>query len=177
MNNLTIVIPVFEDPKIVKEFMIGNRDILVDNELVVINKKGGEELKPFSNWVEKDTPFWEARKEGLDQVETEFVLCLDADTILPEGYVEEALRILQLRRMVAVVAIDYEDLQGHLAFGTSVWRTQLLKDLYDWRLNGGNPPGRCECFYMWSKVKKSGFKVETLNMRAKHLKIKGEDEI
>jgi len=175
MNNLTIVIPVLEDPKVIKDFIIGNEKILTENRVIVVNRKGGEELKPFSTkWISRESTFWDARREGLDLVETEYTLCLDSDTILPEGYIEEALTILQLRRFVAVVAIDYEDLQGHLAFGTSIWRTVILKDLYDWSKNKDNSPKGCECVHMWSKVRRSKFKVETLsNIRAKHLKIEG----
>jgi hypothetical protein len=174
MNNLTIVIPVSEDPKVIKDFIIGNEKILTENRVIVVNRRGGEELKPFSTiWFSKESTFWDARREGLDLVETEYTLCLDSDTILPEGYIEEALTILQLRRYVAVVAIDYEDLQGHLAFGTSIWRTVILKDLYDWNKNRENPSRGCECVHMWSKVRRSKFRVETLNMRAKHLKIEG----
>lgn len=178
MNDLTIVIPVYENPKIIKEFIIGNEKILTENRVIVVNRKGGEELKPFSTkWIYRDTPFWEARREGLDLVETEYTLCLDSDTILPDGYIEEALTILQLRRFVAVVAIDYEDLQGHLAFGTSIWRTAILRGLFDWSKNKDNSPKECECVYMWSKVRRSKFKVETLDMRAKHLKIEGGNKI
>lgn len=178
LNDLTIVIPVYENPKIIKEFIIGNEKILTENRVIVVNRKGGEELKPFSTkWIYRDTPFWEARREGLDLVETEYTLCLDSDTILPDGYVEEALTILQLRRFVAVVAIDYEDLQGHLAFGTSIWRTAILRGLFDWSKNKDNSPKECECVFMWSKVRRSKFKVETLDMRAKHLKIEGENKI
>jgi hypothetical protein len=124
--------------------------------------------------LDRISTFWEARKEGLDHVGTEFILNLDANKILPEGYVEQVLYLLEHTRNIGVVAIDHEDLMGHLSFGTSIWRTELLRKLYNWTQSSSR---FCECTYMWSKVKKAGFKVETLNMRARHLKKKGEHEI
>ena len=69
--------------------------------------------------------------------------------------------------IVVVVAIDYEKPQGHLAFGTSIWRTEVLKQLYDWE---SEKVGDCECIHMWKKVHCAGLQIETLPYRAKHLK-------
>ena len=99
---------------------------------------------------------------GINKVDTEYILCLDDDTILPEGYIEKALGILKNPRIVAV-AIDYEIPQGHLAFGTSIWRTAELKRLYDYEPKDSE----CECVHMWNKVRG---KLTTLPMVAFHIK-------
>ena len=110
-----------------------------------------------------------ARKLGISQVETKYTLNLDSDTILPDGYIEQALEILEKNQDVVAVAIDYEKLQGHYAFGTSIWRTNILQELYDWRGYTREIP-ICECVCMWQKLRASGGVLETLPTRAKHLK-------
>ena len=180
LNNLTIVIPVKEDPRIVEEFIKGNMKLLIGNHIIVVNRSGGEALKPFSTkWLDRISTLWGAREEGLSHVGTDFVLNLDANKILPEGYIEQAMKLFDQdsEHNIAVIAIDHEDLMGHLSFGTSIWRTNALKVLYNWTQSTSR---FCECTYMWSRVRKAGFRIETLNMRAIHLKKrkdKGEQEI
>ena len=111
----------------------------------------------------------EARKLGISKVKTKYILNLDSDTILPENYIEQALEILEKNEDVVAVAIDYEKLQGHYAFGTSIWKTDILQQTYDW--NGIKEIPICECICMWIHIHNlDGKRMETLPMRAIHLK-------
>lgn len=167
MSSLSIIVVVKENPEIVQQFVRGNSELLHKYPLITIDSGGGEALQPLSVYYEKNNyDLSSARKRGIDIIESKYVLNLDADTILPFDYVTEAIRILENNDKVACVAIDYEKLQGHYAFGTSVWRSQILKQLYSWKRGMGT----CECVYMWSKVIKAGYRLETLPYRAKHLK-------
>jgi cellulose synthase/poly-beta-1,6-N-acetylglucosamine synthase-like glycosyltransferase len=176
MNDLTILIVCFENDDLVDLSINENYGILSKYPIVVIDKKGGDRfvfLNQAGNtdiqYFYQDSPFWSARKFGLEFVTTKYVLCLDVDTILPQHYIEDALCILESRPDVACIAINYEPPhhQSHLAFGTSIWRTDILKKLYDWYRERGKD---CECRYMWKKVESEKMKVETLPIEAKHLK-------
>jgi len=162
----------------VEACMQGNYDILVKNPIVIVDKKGGDKFIQFEQqgnydiqYFEQDTSFWFARRFGLEFVKTEYVLCLDVDTVLPPHYIEKAIEALESDPRVAVVALNYcvPTQQDHAAFGTSVWRTDELKNYYDWRLVE-KPYFPCECKYMWGKIKQNGLKVEVLPMEAIHLK-------
>jgi hypothetical protein len=184
MHDLTIVIPVRAPPDL-DGFIKGNLSILSMIRKVVVDSGGGEPLGrlPSTHWLQRKVPMWEARRIGYEEVRTPFTLNLDADTILPNGYVLDSLNVLQENSCDAV-AIDYDPPQGHYAFGTSIWRTELLKRLYDY------PPkaveklikvgeqewitafqnGFCECTYMWARLIRSGGRLETLGYKATHLK-------
>lgn len=151
MINLTIVLPIKETEEL-RTYLMPLHSYLNEYPSIVVNE--------FS--------LSEARKYGINRVDTEYTLCLDLDTILPEGYIEKAIKILDNNSNVMVVAIDYEKLQGHLAFGTSIWRTKFLKEHYNW---DSEHIIQCECIHMLRKVIKSGYVIETLPMRAKHLKV------
>lgn len=173
MNKLTILIPVCESQEMVEKCIEGNENIFPNYPIIVINKSGGDLFKMFAYLVfDQNTSFWFARRFGLEFVKTKYVLNLDVDTILPPEYIEKAIEILETHSEVGAVALDYAvpHRQNHLAFGTSVWRTEQLKELYDWRLTADQPFGICECKYMWNKLAQRGLKVETLSMEAKHLK-------
>lgn len=166
-QNLTIVIPVREKPEIVKQFIKLNIDLLNKYPLIVINKSGGEELKPFAyDYRDSDINFVEARKLSFNIVTTKYILNLDVDTILPKGYVEDAIKLLDCNPNIYIVAIDYEYplFQGHLAFGTSVGRTDMLKRIY----NYGKDSNTCECVHMWTRM--TGH-LNTLPYQAKHLRM------
>ena len=178
MNNLTILIPCSEEDELVELSINENYGILSKYPIVVVDKKGGDRYIFFNQvgnmnvkYFYQDSSFWMAREFGLDFVRTKYVLCLDVDTILPPLYIEKAIEVLESRPDVACVAINYEspNKQSHLAFGTSIWSTDLLRELYDWRLERNL---KCECRYMWDKVESRGMKVETLPMEAKHLRVK-----
>jgi len=169
---LTIAIPIFEEPKLVEKAIEMNSEIFSKYPLVIVNKSGGDQFKLLQlgvKFFDQDSTWWDARKFMLDYVKTKYVLCLDLDTILPPHYISSALSILESRPEVACVALNYTEpcRQGHLAFGTSIWRLDVLKKLYDWNKGEGKP---CECVYMWAKVKAEGMIVETLPMEAIHLK-------
>ena len=142
--------------------------LLAQCTVITIDTEGGEQLKEFSDIYEKGIiRMTIARKHAYSLVKTPFILNLDADNILPKGYVDEALMLLQNQEDVAVVAIDYEKCLGHYGFGTSLWRTEVLKAFYDYK--EGNV--LCECVYMWRKVHQAKLKIETLPYRAGHLKV------
>jgi hypothetical protein len=171
MHNLTILIPCFENPLLVKESVEKNRKIFSTHPIIVINKNGGEAFKEFGIVIKQNSSFWSARRFGLELVKTKYVLCLDVDTILPLQYIEQAIQILERKPKVGAIALNYAQplSQDHLAFGTSIWRTEQLKQLYDWRLTE-KQYNTCECKYMWKKVEKEGMKIETLPMEAIHIK-------
>jgi cellulose synthase/poly-beta-1,6-N-acetylglucosamine synthase-like glycosyltransferase len=109
----------------------------------------------------------EARKIGYHFVDTPYILNLDVDTILPQGFIEESLKLLESSISLTMVAIDYKNPQGHYAFGTSLWKTEILKELYDY--TGFKETRRCECLYMIDKLRNAGYKLETLPFRAVHI--------
>ena len=184
MHDLTIVIPVKDSPDL-QRFVRENLEVLNASKKVVIDSGGGELLGRLPNTIlfQRQVPMWEARRIGYEEVRTPFTLNLDADTILPNGYVLDSLNVLR-KNSCDAVAIDYDPPQGHYAFGTSIWRTELLKRLYDY------PPkaveklirvgeqewitafqnGFCECTYMWARLIRSGGRLETLGYKATHLK-------
>ena len=152
-DNLTILMLVNNEKQWIKDrFIEGNWKLLKRPFLHITI---GPEVKGF----------WKARKEGLKRVESEYVLNLDADTILPEDYIEEAIHLLNVNPQVYAVALDYQFpfTQGHLAFGTSVWRTEVLRRLYNFE-----PGDQCECIYMWNKIQ--GHLMTIKGMEAIHIK-------
>lgn len=166
VDNLTIVIPVKESPEKVNEFILANMNILSKYLVIVIDSGGGEEFKDYSLYINKEISMSQARKIGYSLVDTKYTLNLDVDTVLPEHFIEDALMIIECDSKVAVLALDYENCQGHYAFGTSLWKTDILKKLYDY-IEGNT---LCECVYMWRKVLQNKNKIETLPYRAIHLK-------
>lgn len=109
----------------------------------------------------------EARKECIAQVESDYCLCLDMDTDLPDGYIEEAIGLLQNNDKLSCIALDYEKSQGHYAFGTSIWKTEVLNKLYDY----DGYTELCECMFMYHKVLVNGYLIDTIGKyRAKHNK-------
>jgi len=183
---LTIVIPVKNPPNI-EAFIKDNLRLLERAEVVVVDSGGGLKLEQFSKtYIKEEVPFWEARKIGYERVQTKHVLNLDVDVIVPKGYVEDALALLQ--NNADAVSIFYEDVnhcQGALEYGVSMWKTEVLRELYDFSMDKvmdgeivkvGSMAystlnnGWCECTYMFRKLKASGGRLETLPMRAVHLK-------
>jgi hypothetical protein len=165
---ITIVIPVKDKEETINKFMAGNAKILNNCSVIIIDTDGGEKLRKYGTYLKKDCSMIVARKIGFSLAKTPFILNLDADNILPEYYVEDALDILQQFSNVAVVAIDYETCLGHYGFGTSLWRTEVLKKLYDYE---ELKEGLCECTYMWRQVLREHLRIETLPYRAVHLKV------
>lgn len=185
-NSLSIVLPVKNPPNI-QLFTELMKPLFEFYPLIVVDSGGGEPLAPYCKfYVQQNCQLWEARQMGYGLAETPFILNLDVDTTLPSKYVEEALNLLKNDKAEAV-AIDYENPQGHYAFGTSLWKADWLMKLYDY------PPkpveklvkvgkqewvtafqcGFCECTYMWAKLLRCGGRLETLPYRAKHLHFEG----
>jgi hypothetical protein len=164
---VTIIIPVKEKPEIVSKFILGNLDILSKCTVIVIDSGGGKELKGYASiYLIKNVSMTEARKIGYHFVDTPYILNLDSDTILPENFIEYSLRLLEDKN-VAMVAIDYKEPQGHYAFGTSLWKTEILKEFYDY--TGFKETRQCECLYIIDKLRNAGYKLETLPFRAVHI--------
>jgi glycosyltransferase involved in cell wall biosynthesis len=176
---ITILIPCYEEDKIIERSIQENYEILVKHPIIIVDKKGGDKflfLNQQGNmniqYFTQNTSFWFARRFGLEFVKTKYVLNLDVDTVLPKGYIEQAIAILEARPEVGAVTAEYAEPfnnNHHLGFGNSVWRTEQLKELYDWRLTT-KQPSMCECNHMWDKLMKKELKVETLPMEAIHLK-------
>lgn len=186
MNDFAIVVPV-KNPPDIEQFIEQNRTLFTKAELIVIDSGGGELLKPIAEtYIKRELKFWEARKLGYSYVQVAYILNLDCDVIVPEGYVEDALKLLN--NGADAVSIFYEDVahcQGALEFGVSMWKTETLRKLYDFSMDKvmdgkivkvGSMAystlnhGWCECTYMWRKLKNAGGRLETLPYRAKHLK-------
>lgn len=151
MKELTVVLTIHKDDTIYIETVV---------QWVV---KNGYDMK-----LSPTVGLAKARRECIDQAGTEYTLVLDFDTRLPDGYVENAIKLLKRYLEVGAVALDYEvpHTQGHLAFGTSIWRTDLLKKIYDW----DEASGKCECLWMWERLQRTKFLLSTLPMQAVHLK-------
>lgn len=166
-EEITIVVPIKEEPELVTRFYNENYQILEEYPLIIIDSGGGEIFEDKSRvYVNKDLSLGKARRLGITLVNTEYILNLDVDVIVPRGYLELSKRWFDSSNEIGAISLDYEELQGHLAFGQSIWRTELLKDLYSWNSN----KKVCECMYMWSKLRRNGYLLETLNMRCKHIK-------
>lgn len=173
---VSIVLPVFEEPEVVAKFLDYNIEIVHQCPLFVLDAKGGEILKKYATFYRKTIcptigwPLGSSRRFLIQKVKTEFVLNMDVDVLLPKNFLQEALKKFN-DPIVGAVSIDYEGHYTHLPFGPSIWRTRILQKLYDyqhWKLKN------CECMYMWGKLRKAGYKLETLDMRAEHLKSWGD---
>lgn len=166
-NKVSIVIPVKDKEEIVSKFIEGNKDILSKYKVIVVNNKGGDELKQFSHiYINGKDNLSDARRIGINLVKTEYILNLDTHVILPKHYINASIILLDTNKEIGAISIDHEKLMGHLGFGQSIWRTKLLKELYDWNID----TNVCECNYLWGKLNKTKYKLETLsNIRCKHL--------
>lgn len=175
MIDLTIVVPCDERPEVVVSGLVQNLELYKTYPIIVVNKRGAEPFRQLPNahiFEQPDTPFWFARRFAYEFVKTPFTLNLDVDTVLPKNYVSNALELLKTPGVkVAAVALDYAEPynQTHLAFGTSVWRTELLRRLYNWRLTPDQEK-TCECLHMWTQVVNAGYEIESFPEPAKHLK-------
>jgi len=189
-NDLTIVIPIKKPPNL-DLFISENRTLLQSSaHKIIIDSGGGRQFRDAHGlgflpliYEAKDIPLWEARKFGYNHTVTPFILNIDCDVVLPLEYIEDALLHLQNDKAEAI-AIHFEPIKtGHLEFGTSTWKANVLRKLYDYsRVQHGEfvkiganiwtglSSGFCECTYMWSKLLNSGGRLETLCYRAKHLK-------
>jgi hypothetical protein len=138
--------------------------------------------------VDRSVPMADARKKTIDQAAMPFSLVLDADTILPAGFLSQAHEKLQEGAVTCTLRYA-PDVQGHPPFGASLWRTNTLKRLYDYHIyvksyrpvyshtfdGKGNDryensnPMKCECLYMYSKLEPEELYVFS-DLAAVHLK-------
>lgn len=167
---LTIVIPIKNQPYL-NEFIAGNKEILEKHPVVVIDSGGGEKLKGIAHiYLKKNVSLWEARRIAYRCVSEPYTLNLDSDVVVPTLYIVSALRIMEMHKNVGAVSIFYNKInrnRGVLEYGCSIWRSKLLKELYDYVPKVGRI---CECVYMWNKLQRAGYLIETLCMRARHLR-------
>jgi len=173
---VTIVIPVKEDPRIVKEFINWNQRLLTEFPLIVIDSKGGEQLKAYADWYFKGKmPFWQARKMAYKQVKTKFIFNLDSDVVPNRDYLLFAIHYLEDMDIGAVSTFFWnKPHMGKLEYGVSVWRTELLKELYDYNPNKMSRDHRlCECIYMWDRLESKGHKLRPSDLFAKHINKEG----
>jgi hypothetical protein len=189
MQTLTLVIPI-KNPPAIQQFLEENTNVLNEYPLIVIDSGGGELLTshPNAHYVQRNIPMWEARQLGYSLVQTPFTLNLDCDVVVPESYIPEGLELLNTK--ADAVSIFYEEItHGTLEYGVSMWKTDILRKLYDFSygvISDGKivkvgsqaystlKNGWCECIYMWRKLKACGGRLETLPYyRAKHLKGRG----
>jgi len=129
-----------------------------------------DKLANFSDYpivISRTIGLGKARRECIDKVSTEYVLVLDLDNVLPDQYIEDAIMIMKADTKIAVIALDYEECIGHYGFGTSLWKGEMLKKLYDYQDYKGE---LCECCYLYRKVLQNKYKIETLPYRAIHNK-------
>jgi len=111
----------------------------------------------------------EARLSLAEKAQTEFILNLDADTLIPVDYPYKAVSILIQSPLVGAVALNYSSKpQSHLAFGTSIMRRKLMLEMYDWK--SIRESRGCECLYMWRKLMNLGYHIAWSPMNAEHLK-------
>lgn len=109
----------------------------------------------------------EARLKLAKEAKYPFICNLDADVILPFGYLQDAFDLLKKDARVGAVAINHRPKSMyHLGFGTSVMRRSVMLTHYDFIDTTRNPP--CECMHMWHKLHSAGFIIATLPYVATH---------
>lgn len=181
LENLTIVTPI-KETKSLLDWYNRMKWLLEKTEWTIIDSGGGKELESLcSQYIAAvDVTFYEARKIGYHHVTSPLTLNLDAFTILPQEYVDEALTLLSSKE-ADCCAIDYEPSLGHYGYGTSMWRTDILNKLYDYvpklmRVSNRDSKGEyhileysfCECNYMWNTLVTSKHKFVPLFYKAKN---------
>ena len=169
---LTIVIPV-KTTRNLDEFIEKNLWWLTWLPVIVIDSGGGEKLQLIANtYIKKDCSFWEARKYAYELVETPYVMNLDSDVIIPNDYPAHAFKLLEDPN-VGAVSLFFEGMShfGVLEYGISIWKTDLVRKLYDFDAKMLPLDGTCECTYMWRKLWHFGYRVQIVDPYfARHLR-------
>ena len=175
---VTIVI-LTKSHKFLEEFVNLNKKIFEEYPIIVVDKSGGEILKEYALiYLKKDLDLYNSRKEGISLVKTKYTMNLDSDIVVPEGFIEGAIKILEERPKIGAVVALQQDTdkdgithRGVFPFGISIWRTNLLQELYDFNIKIREKEFRkyCECLYMWEKLNDKGYGIEVIG-RAIHLK-------
>lgn len=164
MHDLTVLTPI-KETKSLTEWYNSMSWLLDQVHWIVLDSGGGETLKDkCSEYISKDVDEWTARDILISKTRTTYTLNLDCFNILPIQYIDEALALLEQGK-AEVCAIDYTKSIGHYGFGTSIWQTELLKQIYDYppkalKLKLQDKKGEhhifrytiCECSYIWNKL-------------------------
>jgi hypothetical protein len=167
LYDLTVVIPVKRPPNI-KQFINEMEWLLTSHPLIVVDSGGGDELRKYAlKYFLEPLHMWEARKLGINHVETPLTLNLDVDAVISPEYLSNGVKVIKEDKAEAVTTC-YSTFPQHYGFGYSIWKTEWLQQLYDY--SPKHSKGLCECEYMWRKLKDAGGRLETLPYRAKHLK-------
>lgn len=163
-EDLTVVTPV-KETKSLLDWYERMKWLFSEACWIVVDSGGGAELSSIADlYIKSVFSEWEARELGISKVETSLTLNLDCFNILPEQYVKSAVDLLTNNR-ADVTAIDYEESIGHYGFGTSIWRTDILREVYDYppkplEIKLKDEKGEshiykhsiCECQWMWNRV-------------------------
>jgi hypothetical protein len=138
--------------------------------------------------VDRSTPMAQARRNVIERATQPFSLILDADTRIPNQFLTEAHQKLDEGYLACTLSY-YPDTQGHPPFGASLWKTPVLKRLYDYHVyvknykreyshtfdEKGNDryeitnSFQCECRYMYGKLSPQELHVFA-DLSATHLK-------
>lgn len=172
-DKLTIVIPVKDKEETVDKFIEGNKEILTNFKVITVDTNGGNKLKKYSfvyiDDIEDKYTMPKARILGVSLVDSKYVLNLDTHVILSKEYIIKSISLLDNDDNIGAISIEHKRLMGHLGFGQSIWRTQLLKELYDYREEYNKYS--CECVYMWNKINVTKYRLETIdNIRCEHIR-------
>lgn len=179
-ENLTVLTPIKETADLT-EWYRSMSWLLDQTKWLILDSGGGEAFSNVDGYQKLDVSEWRARELLIRKIETPFVLNLDCLNVLPEAYVKEAYTLLS-NNGAEVTAIDYEESIGHYGFGTSMWKTPVLRAVYDYppkalRLQLQDEDGEfhvfrytiCECIYLWNKLYNNGNKFLPLLFKAKNL--------
>ncbi len=116
-SNVTVIIPCYNDEAYIKEAiasvleqtLLPERVIIVDDGSNASTKAVLKTLNsPLIHIEHQDNKgVCTARNRGIDLAETDYILNLDADDILENGYIEKAKAVLDTDATVGVVASYY----------------------------------------------------------------------
>lgn len=175
MVDLTIVIPIGNILPLDERFIKENMKYFTKYPTIIVDSTGmGEVLKDIAyKYISVKTDTYNARKIGYVHVNTKYVMNLDSDVLIPEGYIEKALEILEKDNKVGAVTTHFQKEHRHMGiaeFGISIWRKELLDRFYDVTLRYLQETNQCECLYMWKKLERNGYYLEILPNFALHLR-------
>lgn len=121
---ISVVIPAHNEEKTIKNCItsVQNQDIDLPYEVIVINNastdKTEEEVKKTGAKVisEPTKGLYYARQKGLDSVNSEYIMYVDADTIVPKTWMRKMITYLQKHPDVVAVSGNYYFPDAHLFF-------------------------------------------------------------
>jgi len=105
-------------------------------------------------------------KKAFTEAETEFVLTLDADVMLPPGGLRHLVEHLWAHKGLAGYGFRYDFKVDHLQMGCTLWRTSALKEL-NWSRDK-----RCICHWLNDTLTAQGWTLAHAEYTsARHLKL------